>query len=68
LLIPPYYAASGGEYTQKRFNECSANSEPKNITPKAQTLITRLDDLINVEEANIPVVAKLLKLVLTQVR
>jgi hypothetical protein len=20
LLIPPYYAASGGEYTQKRFN------------------------------------------------
>ncbi|WP_341791537.1 hypothetical protein [Rickettsia endosymbiont of Gonocerus acuteangulatus] len=20
MLIPPYYAASGGEYTQKRFN------------------------------------------------
>jgi hypothetical protein len=61
-------ARRNGGQTFHEFNECSANSEPKNITPKAQTLITRLDDLINVEEANIPVVAKLLKLVLTQVR
>jgi hypothetical protein len=37
----------------------------RNVTPKAQTLSARLDDLINVEEANIPVAAKLSKLVLT---
>jgi len=51
--------------TFHEFNECSANNEPKNITPKAQTLSARLDDLINVEETNIPVAAKLSKLVLT---
>ena len=28
------------------FNECSTNNEPKNITPKVQTLSARLDDLI----------------------
>jgi len=26
LLIPPYYAASGGEYTQKRFNNLAITS------------------------------------------
>ncbi len=29
MLIPPYYAASGGEYTQKRFKESKVRIHPK---------------------------------------
>ncbi|WP_341792466.1 hypothetical protein [Rickettsia endosymbiont of Gonocerus acuteangulatus] len=30
MLIPPYYAASGGEYTQKRLNGSICNENVEN--------------------------------------
>jgi phage recombination protein Bet len=59
--------------TLYEFNECSVNNEPKNITPKAQTLRARLDDLIanseedtvNIKEVTTPECTKLAELVLT---
>ncbi|WP_341792412.1 hypothetical protein [Rickettsia endosymbiont of Gonocerus acuteangulatus] len=32
MLIPPYYAASGGEYTQKRFKPPSPKTDIINTT------------------------------------
>ncbi|WP_341791588.1 hypothetical protein [Rickettsia endosymbiont of Gonocerus acuteangulatus] len=43
MLIPPYYAASGGEYTQKRLNFDSHNTDIFNLN--LQGLITQLKNI-----------------------
>ncbi|WP_341791365.1 hypothetical protein [Rickettsia endosymbiont of Gonocerus acuteangulatus] len=39
MLIPPYYAASGGEYTQKRFNKDDNTLSLFTVTSGIKTII-----------------------------
>jgi len=57
--------ALGGLITAEEARDYPSDGAKIDITPKAQTLSSRLDDLINAEEGNIPVAAKLSELVVT---